>query len=128
MVLASFGQNLSELEVRRLLGNPRFGLTLGQAAFKLQEAGAIIEHHFDWSLDDVRDCLRAGYYPIIGIERRFFGYPSAAHAVVITAVQSAAILALDPLIGPENQVYQLLTFERAWQSAGKEAVVLLKSW
>ena len=100
MVLTSFGQHHSESEIRRWLGNPRFGITLTQAADRLLAAGAVTQWHTDWGLDDVRDCLRDGAYPIVGIERRFFGHPSATHAVVITAVHSVEVEMLDPLLGP----------------------------
>jgi ABC-type bacteriocin/lantibiotic exporter with double-glycine peptidase domain len=124
MVGSALGQQLSEREVRQLLGNPRFGLTLGKASLKLIEANVIAEYHSDWGLDDLRDSIRDGNYPIGGVERRFFGYASAAHAVVRTSVRSIEIMALDPLIGPQPQTYKLATFERAWKIAGKETLIL----
>lgn len=124
MVLSSFGQSLPESEVRRLLGNPRFGLTLGNAANKLLDASVIVEHHSDWGLDDLRDCLKADEYPIVGVERRFFGYASAAHAVVLLSILTSEVIALDPLLGPAPQTYQFSTFERAWKSAGKETLMV----
>jgi ABC-type bacteriocin/lantibiotic exporter with double-glycine peptidase domain len=125
MVLASFGQHHSESDIRRLLGNPRFGITLRQAADRLRAAGSVTRWHADWGLDDIRDCLRDGAYPIVGIERRFFGHPSATHAVVITAVQRVEVKMLDPLLGPTPQIPRIATFAAAWRSAGQEALVLL---
>jgi len=126
MVLTSFGQHHSESEIRRLLGNPRFGITLTQAAQRLVAVGTGAQWHADWGLDDVRSCLRDGAYPIVGIERRFFGYASATHAVVITAVQSTEVEMLDPLVGPAPQTSHITTFAVAWRSAGQEALVLLR--
>jgi len=37
MVLSSFGLRRTEKELRQMLGNPRFGLTLEQSAIKLSE-------------------------------------------------------------------------------------------
>lgn len=125
MVLASFGQQHSEADLRRLLGNPRFGLTLARAANKLLEAGAVARLHVDWGLDDLRDCLRDGSYPIVGIERRFFGHPNATHAVVVTAVRSTEVEMLDPLLGSTPEISQVETFTMAWRGAGQEALVLL---
>jgi hypothetical protein len=125
MVLASFGQHHPESDIRRWLGNPRFGITLTQTADRLRAAGAVTQWHTDWGLDDVRDCLRDGAYPIVGIERRFFGHPSATHAVVLTAVQSVEVEMLDPLLGPTPQISHVTTFAAAWRSAGQEALVLL---
>jgi ABC-type bacteriocin/lantibiotic exporter with double-glycine peptidase domain len=125
MVLTNFGQYHSESSIRRVLGNPRFGITLTQAADRLLAAGTMTQWHADWGLDDIRDSLRDGGYPIVGIERRFFGHPSATHAVVITAVQSADIEMLDPLLGPAPHIASITTFAIAWRSAGQEALVLL---
>lgn len=128
MVLSGFGQTLEESRIRQLLGNPRFGLTLSQAKKKLLEIGAVAEWHDDWSLDDLRDALRdalrEGNFPIVGVERRFFGHPSAAHAVVITDVQSAQIEFLDPLANTPQKT-QPETFTTAWESAGREVLILL---
>ncbi len=125
MVFTSFGQHHSESAIRRVLGNPRFGLTLKQAANRLQIAGAVLQWHADWGLDDIRDGLRDGVYPIVGIERRFFGHPSATHAVVITAVQGGEVEMLDPLLGPAPQMAHVATYTAAWHSAGQEALVVL---
>ena len=94
-------------------------------AKRLRSVEAVTQWHADWGLDDVRDCLRDEAYPIVGIERRFFGYPSATHAVVITAVQSMEVAMLDPLVGPAPQICHIATFAAAWRSAGQEALVLL---
>jgi hypothetical protein len=125
MVLTNFGQHHAESAIRRVLGNPRFGITLKQAADRLQTARAMPQWHADWGLDDIRDCLRDGSYPIVGIERRFFGYPSATYAVVITAVQGGEVAMLDPLLGPAPQSAHIATFTAAWRSAGQEALVVL---
>jgi len=126
MVLTSFGQHLAESAIRRVLGNPRFDITLTHAADRLLAACAIAQWYADWGLDDLRDCLRDGLYPIVGIERRFFGHPSATHAVVLTAVHMAEVDMLDPLLGPAPHMTHGTTFAAAWRSAGQEALVLLR--
>lgn len=125
MVLSSFGMTRTELEIRQLLGNPRYGLTLEEAAAKLLEAGAVAEWHTDWGLDDLRDCVRGGNYPIVGVERRYFGHPSAAHAVVIVDVRATEIEMLDPLLGPAPRVTLIDTFAAAWRNAGQEVLILV---
>ncbi|MEW6211555.1 MAG: cysteine peptidase family C39 domain-containing protein [Acidobacteriota bacterium] len=125
MVLSSFGLRRTEKEIRQLLGNPRFGLTLGQAAIRLSECGAAAERRVDWGLDDLRDSVRRGNYPIVGIERRYFEHPSAAHAVVVLAVRATEIEMLDPLFGPEPRVSLIETFAAAWHSAGQEVLILV---
>ena len=124
MVLSSFGTPGTEEEIRRRLGNPRYGLTLEEAAAKLSEGGAVAEWRPDWGLDDLRDCVRDGNYPIVGVERRYFGHPSAAHAVVIVDVQATEIEMLDPLLGPDPRVTLIDTFAAAWRNAGQEVLIL----
>jgi hypothetical protein len=125
MVLSGFGQTLEESRVRELLGNPRFGLTLTQATGKLLETGATAKRHDDWSLDDLRDSVRDGNFPIVGVERRFFGHPSATHAVVVIAVRSAEIEFLDPLSDlPQPNTTNRETFLSAWSNAGREVLIL----
>ncbi|MCI0488395.1 MAG: cysteine peptidase family C39 domain-containing protein [Blastocatellia bacterium] len=125
MVLSGLGVHCTEKELRRLLGNPRFGLTLGQSAIKLSECGAVAEWHSDWGMDDLRDSVRDGNYPIVGIERRYFGHLSAAHAVVVVAMHATEIEMLDPLLGPEPRLSQIETFAAAWHSAGQEVLILI---
>lgn len=128
MALSSFGAQSTELEIRQLLGNPRYGLTLEQAAAKLLASGAIAEYHADWGLDDLRACLRNGNYPIVGVELRYFGHPSAAQAVVVVAMRATEIEMLDPLSGPHPRVTLIDTFAAAWRNAGQETLILAVSF
>jgi ABC-type bacteriocin/lantibiotic exporter with double-glycine peptidase domain len=125
MVLSSFGAQSAEQDIRRMLGNPRSGLTLGEAAARLSERGAVAEWYSDWGLDDLRDCVRGGGYPIVGIERRYFGHPSAAHAVVVIDLSATEVEILDPLLDPQPRVTLIETFAAAWRTAGQEVLILV---
>jgi len=124
MVLTAFGQRREESEIRRLLGNPRFGLTLAQAVYKLIENGAFAERRENWNIDDLRDCLREDNFPIVGVERRFFGHSSATHAVVLLSVKVDSVEFFDPLTTGKPQITSRENFETAWHSAGREVLVL----
>lgn len=115
---------MAEAQVRHLIGHTSLGISLGAAQEKLVEAGAMAQLRDDWSLDDLRDTLRAGHHPIVGVERHLLGYPRAFHAVVLIEVTSAAITALDPLDGPELRRYGIAAFTAAWEMAGREALVI----
>lgn len=127
MVLTTFGQKHEETEIRQMLGNPRFGLTLTQAERILRENGAIVELHGDWNIDDLRDCLREGNFPIVGIERSYFGHPSAAHAVVVTKISNLKVEFLDSLADEKPQITNVDTFMSAWYVSGQEALIILSS-
>jgi hypothetical protein len=124
MVLSRQGAQFVEAQVRRLIGHTRLGVSLAAAQRKLIEGGARAHLHEDWSLDDLRDALRAGHHPIVGVERHLLGYSRAFHAVVVIEIASAAVTALDPLDGPEPRRYGVTTFVSAWEMAGREALVI----
>ncbi len=124
MVLTAFGQEFEEVTIRSLLGNPRFGLTLTQATQKMLENGVIAEWRGDWSCDDLRDCLRQGNFPIVGIERRFFGYPSATHAVVLLALAADKVQYFDSLTENKPQITHRENFESSWENAGREVLII----
>ena len=100
IVLAGLNKSLTEARVRHVLGSSRLGITLKAAQERLAQAGVQAVLQTDWSLDDVRDSLARGRYPIVGIERQPLGYAPASHAVVIIRMTSKRISVLDPLDGP----------------------------
>jgi len=124
MVLGELGAQLTEAQVRQLIGYSPLGVSLAAAQTKLVEAGTIARFHDDWSLDDLRDALRNGQNPIVGVERHLLGYPRAFHAVVLVEITSAAVTALDPLDGPTPRSYRAIAFEAAWETAGREALAI----
>jgi hypothetical protein len=124
MVLSGFGMVWTEAQVRAVLGQPRLGITLTAAHARLVQAGAHVALHADWGLDDLRDALRQGQYPVVGVERHALGYPPTSHAIVVIRLTSHAVSILDPLDGPQAHEYGRETFGLAWQLAGHEALVL----
>ncbi len=124
MVLGGLGTQIAESQVRRLVGHSRLGTSLTLAQMQLSKAGITVRMHTDWSLDDLRDALRAGYHPIVGVERHLLGYSRAFHAVVLVEITSATVTALDPLDGPEPRRYEVPAFVSAWDMAGREALVI----
>ena len=122
MVLTNFGEDWSESDVRHLLGNPKLGITLKQAEECLKNVNIGILWVTDWSLDELRDSLRQGDYPIVGVERHILGHAPASHAVIITHISSNQVGFLDPLDGPEEKFSGREAFDRAWRLSGKEAL------
>lgn len=124
IVLGDLGLQLAEAQVRNIIGQTRLGVSLAVAQVKLVEAGAAAQFHDDWSLDDLRDALRAGHHSIVGVERHLLGHPRAFHAVALVEITSDAITAIDPLDGPEPRSYGVAAFTEAWETAGSEALVI----
>ncbi len=124
MALNGLGDNRDEAQVRQLIGYTRLGVSLAAAQTRLVEAGATAEWHADWNLTDLRDALRAGHYPIVGVERHLLGYPRAFHAIVLVNITGTTVGALDPLDGPAPCHYGLAAFTEAWELAGREALLI----
>lgn len=124
MVFGGLNVQVTEAQVRHLIGHTRLGTSLSVSQRKLSQAGATTFLHEDWSLDDLRDSRRAGYYPIVGVERHLLGYSRAFHAIVLVEVTSAAVAVLDPLDGPEPRRYGVAAFVSAWGTAGREVLVI----
>jgi ABC-type bacteriocin/lantibiotic exporter with double-glycine peptidase domain len=124
MVLTGFGVTWTEGQVRSIFGHRRLGITLTAAHARLVHAGARVALHEDWSLDDLREALGRGHYPIVGVERHLLGHPPASHAIVVVQITSRAIHVLDPVEGPQPQRYGREAFVLAWQMAGHEALII----
>lgn len=124
MALNGLGDGRDETEVRQLIGYSRLGVSLAAAQLRLFEAGATVEWHTDWNLADLRDALRAGHHPIVGVERHLLGYPRAFHAIVLVNITSATVEALDPLDGPAPCRYGVAAFTGAWELADREVLLI----
>jgi ABC-type bacteriocin/lantibiotic exporter with double-glycine peptidase domain len=124
MVLSLFGQEFPVSLLRERLQVSPLGLSLGEAAVQLTRLGVTAEFHRRWNIPDLRDCLRKGFFPIVGIERRVFGYPDASHAIVVRAITSQVTEVLDPLSQQASDALPLVTFELAWVESGRQALVI----
>ncbi|NOT53544.1 MAG: hypothetical protein HOP18_02965 [Deltaproteobacteria bacterium] len=124
MVLGGLNVPVTEARVRHLIGHSRLGTSLAMAQRKLRDAGVMALFHEDWSLDDLRDMLRAGFHPIVGVERHQLGYSRAFHAIALIEVTSTAVTVLDPLDGPDPRGYGVPAFVSAWVMAGREALII----
>jgi hypothetical protein len=107
-----------------LLGQTALGLSLEKACQRMRQNGVQAVWHDDWNLLDLRDCLRAGRLPIVGVERRYCGYSDALHAIVLLEISSHSVTVLDPLGSPQADAFGLATFELAWVSAGQQVLVI----
>lgn len=114
MVLAVRGVRLSERELRRRTGwQELFGTSSTAIVETARTLGfANSRETFGLRLHDLRDALRTGIYPIVGIGLDPYGH-RGQHAQVVVRVTSRGVSANDPLLG--HLTSNLLTFEAAWQ-------------
>jgi ABC-type bacteriocin/lantibiotic exporter with double-glycine peptidase domain len=97
MVLAAYGRKLSERELRRRTGwQEQFG-TSSTAIVETAKALGFVNSRetFGLRLYDLRDSLRAGIYPIVGIGLEPYGH-RGQHAQVVVRVTSRGVSVHDP--------------------------------
>ena len=124
MALSSFSQTCTESQIRQMIGSPKLGISLAAASSRLNQNGATSHTYDEWNLDDIRDAVREGAFPIVGVERHLLGYPPASHAVMTVQVTSTGVEILDPLDGPQPKPFGFYTFQQAWNYAGQEALII----
>ncbi|HEX4951502.1 MAG TPA: cysteine peptidase family C39 domain-containing protein [Blastocatellia bacterium] len=124
IVMSSFSLTCAEMQIRLIIGNPKLGISLVTTSAHLNQQGATSYAYDDWSLDDIRDAIRDGRFPIVGVERHWLGYAPASHAVVVVNVTSTGVEILDPLDGPQPKQFGVSAFQQAWHFAGQEVLIL----
>jgi ABC-type bacteriocin/lantibiotic exporter with double-glycine peptidase domain len=114
MVLAAYGLKVSERELRRKTGWQEYLGTSSTAIVTVARSLGFANSRetFGLRLHDLRDALRAGIYPIVGIGLEPYGR-TGQHAQVVVRVTSHGVSVHDPLLGRTTS--NLLTFEAAWQ-------------
>jgi hypothetical protein len=116
MVLTVYGMRFSERELRRRAGWQEQLGTSSPAIVETAKALGLVNSRetFGLRLYDLRDALRAGVYPIVGIGLEPYGH-RGQHAQVVVRVSSRGVSVHDPLLG--RLTPNLLTSEAAWQLA-----------
>jgi hypothetical protein len=122
MVLAAGGVFLSEKQLRTLCDWSPGGAVSSSAVVAAARALGFIHSHEDYGLrlHDLRDVLRSGLFPIVGIDLRPYGRVGQ-HAQVVVSVTSRGVRVNDPLLG--MFVTSLLVFEQAW--SGTEFLTII---
>jgi hypothetical protein len=117
MVLAACGRRYTEAYLRRICHcQPMLG-TLStdviQAAHQLGFTDSLEDRSM--RLLDLRDCIREGIYPIVGVNLRRLRGIWSPHAQVVVEITSDLMRIHDPLLGRLRLKPQ--TFEAAWADA-----------
>lgn len=118
MLLAERGQFLTEARIRKLCGyRPLYGALSTDVVTAAQALGFIdTEETQSLRLADLRDEIRAGTYPIVGVSLRLLNGMAGEHAQVVVEVTSTLVRVHDPLLGRKPLTHA--TFEAAWEDAG----------
>ena len=116
MVLAAQDVFLSEKQLRDLCGwHPQRSASSTGVVAAARSLGFIHSREdYGLRLHDLRDALREGLFPIVGIDLQAYGR-FGQHAQVVASVSTRGVTVQDPLLG--QFVTSLLVFERAWSGS-----------
>lgn len=116
MVLAAHDVQLSEKRLRELCAwSPERAVSSSSVVATARALGFLhTSEDFGLRLHDLRDALRAGLFPIVGVDLHAYGQ-RGQHAQVVVSVSSRGVRVLDPLLGPF--LTSLLVFEQAWSGS-----------
>jgi hypothetical protein len=113
MVLAGYGLELPEKRLRELCGWTPHGLISSTTAMTAALSLGFIHSREDYGLrlHDLRDEIRSGVFPIVGVDLSFYGN-FGRHAQVVVSISSRGVTLQDPLLG--QFVSSPVIFEEAW--------------
>ncbi len=113
MVLAAYGLEFPEDQLREWCNwNPNRSVLSSDVVAVAQALGFNRSREdYDLRLHDLRDAVRNGVFPIVGVDLSAYGR-FGQHAQVIASVSSRGVTIQDPLLG--QFVSNLFTFEEAW--------------
>ena len=122
MVLAARELFLSEKQLREWCNWTPQGSTTSTNVVAAARALGLIHSREDYGLrlHDLRDELRSGVFPIVGVDLLAYG-SIGQHAQVVVSVNSRGVTVQDPMLG--QFVTSLLVFEQAW--SGSEFLTII---
>ncbi len=125
MVLAAHSLELPEKRLRELCGWTPHGLISSTTAVAAASSLGFIHSREDYGLrlHDLRDEIRAGIFPIVGIDLSFYGN-NGQHAQVIVSVSSRGVTIQDLMLG--QFVSSAVVFEEAWKAAEYLTILIEK--
>ncbi|MBI3651540.1 MAG: hypothetical protein HY231_11035 [Acidobacteria bacterium] len=114
MVLAAKGVAVSEKRLRDLCEWKANAGCLSANVVAAARALGFVHSQEDYGLRlyDLRDALRVGIFPIVGIDLLAYGR-MGQHAQVVASVTTRGVSVQDPLLG--QFVSRLMVFEEAWR-------------
>ena len=125
MILAAYGLEFDESSLRkRCHWTPTYSVLSSDVVAAAQALGFTrSREEYDLRLHDLRDAIRQGLFPIVGVDLSAYGR-FGHHAQVIASVSSRGVMIQDPLQG--QFVSNLFIFEEAWGEADYLTILIEK--
>jgi ABC-type bacteriocin/lantibiotic exporter with double-glycine peptidase domain len=123
MVLAAKGLTLSEKRLRRLCQWSQLNSASSTNVVAAARALGFIQSREDYELRlyDLRDEIRAGNFPIVGVDLASYGR-LGQHAQVVVAITNRGVAIQDPMLG--QFVTSPAVFEQAWRGSKFLAILI----
>ena len=112
MVLASLGHEVTEATLRTLCDCTVFGTEALKAVDAMRQLGFTSTMKQTCAMEDLRQQLQGGHWPIVFVNTLPITGQRNAHAVVVVEVGSAQLTVYDPLDG--ERVLPQAPFLTAW--------------
>jgi len=123
-VLASFGLDVSESELRILCDTTIFGTAALKTVDAARALGFTDTAKHNLTLGELMAAVDAGFYPIVFVNLDPISGKDAAHAFVVVEASASAVMVYDPLHGERSLSRE--TFRAAWALMRNVAVLIAK--
>jgi ABC-type bacteriocin/lantibiotic exporter with double-glycine peptidase domain len=125
MVLAYWGQSVSEAEVAQILGTKAFGTPISNVQRLSQQDYQVILESL--TLDQMKGHLQAGRPVISRVWTPMLDYwphEDTSHVVVVVGFDEARVYLNDPALGEPAQAAEWDSFLAAWAEFDETAVII----
>lgn len=123
-VLASFGLDIPESELRSLCDTTIFGTTALKTVDAARALGFAGTAKHNLTLAELTAAVDAGLYPIVFVNLDPISGKDAAHAFVVVEANTSGIVVYDPLYGERTLSRE--TFRAAWALMRNVAILVAK--
>jgi ABC-type bacteriocin/lantibiotic exporter with double-glycine peptidase domain len=125
MVLASFGINRPEDELRELCDCTIFGAAAIELVRAARSLGFSASRKYSLSLENLRELTEQGYFPVVYVVVAETSPKPDVHALVVVSVTETEIKVLDPQRGPLT--LSIAEFNAMWTPMNGLTIVIVQS-
>jgi predicted double-glycine peptidase len=122
MVLLSFSVDMPESELIVRCDSTVLGTNALKAVDALRQLGFAASGKHTLTLDELRNLVAAGHYPIVFVSLLPIDARDDIHALILTQFTQHDVLVLDPLAG--ERAIPVPTFTAAWELRHNLAILI----
>lgn len=123
MIMAYFGKNIGEGELRKLCNTTEQGTFADDIVLCAKKLGFKAEKKY-LSINEMRELVRKNIFPIIYVNTYFLNNVFATHAIVVEEFMDDEVVIIDPLEG--RRVLPIELVEKIWDICNNLAILIRK--